>query len=280
MKPNTKFLKQSMSFWADIKIISEQAGYSSHGVITVPETKDVITAYTKVDLKYEHLFKNSQFTEYGNVVNEYFCYRARSLNEIVEKMLMSREEAEAEFTKLHNKKTHNCPIPLNKQSGDKKAPAYFTSIINMLIDESINGLICDYDPRRLTIITDYGTPMRVLSRRVDGAFPSPVNPISIWEIKEYYYTTTFGSRVADGVYETLVDGMELEELEKYTNIKVFHYLMIDDRNTWWNMGKSYLCRIFDMLHMGYVDEVLFGREVFDRIPQLVSEWVEVYENRK
>jgi hypothetical protein len=39
--------------------------------------------------------------------------------------------------------------------------------------------------------------------------PGTVNPIAIWEIKEYYYTTTFGSRVADGVYETLLDGMEL-----------------------------------------------------------------------
>jgi len=30
----------------------------------------------------------------------------------------------------------------------------------------------------------------------------------------YYYTTTFGSRVEDGVYETLLDGMELEELRE------------------------------------------------------------------
>ena len=32
--------------------------------------------------------------------------------------------------------------------------------------------------------------------------------MALWEIKEYYYTTTFGSRVADGVYETLLDGLE------------------------------------------------------------------------
>ena len=39
-----------------------------------------------------------------------------------------------------------------------------------------------------------------------------MDPLAVWEIKEYYYTTTFGSRVADGVYETLLDGMELREL--------------------------------------------------------------------
>jgi hypothetical protein len=63
---------------------------------------------------------------------------------------------------------------------------------------------------------------------VDGAFPSVVNPIAIWEIKGYYYTTTFGSRVADGVYETLLDGMELEELETAAQRKVQHVLFIDD----------------------------------------------------
>lgn len=35
-------------------------------------------------------------------------------------------------------------------------------------------------------------------------------------------------------------------------------LIIDSHRTWWRMGKSYLCRIIDMLNMGYVDEVLFG----------------------
>lgn len=49
--------------------------------------------------------------------------------------------------------------------------------------------------------------------------------------------------------------------------------MVDDYNTWWNMGKSYLCRIVDMLHMGLLSEALFGREVIDRIPVIVAEWL-------
>jgi len=44
-------------------------------------------------------------------------------------------------------------------------------------------------------------------------------------------------------------------------------------DTWWGMGKSYLCRLVDMLHMGLVDEILFGREVVARIPVLVTEWI-------
>jgi len=89
----------------------------------------------------------------------------------------------------------------------------------------------------------------------------------------HYYTTTFGSRVADGVYETLLDGMEIEELASSEKVNVLHYLMIDARYTWWDCGKSYLCRVIDMLHMGYVDEILVGREVLTRLPISVREWM-------
>jgi len=169
---------------------------------------------------------------------------------------------------------------MNKQKGDKQARAFFTGLINMLIEANIGDLRCDYDPRELTTVTLNGAPLRTLARRVDGAFPGPVNPIAVWEVKEYYYTTTFGSRVADGVYETLLDGMELEELRDQEKIDVKHYLMVDDYYTWWECGRSYLCRIIDMLHMGYVDEVLFGREVVDRIPMLAKEWAKLLKKRE
>lgn len=106
---------------------------------------------------------------------------------------------------------------MNKQKGKKKAPAYLTGIINMLIENNSKGMPCDYDPRKLTTVTKNGVPLRTLARRVDGAFPNVVNPYAIWEIKEYYFTTTFGSRVADGVYETLLGGMELKELHHKFN---------------------------------------------------------------
>ena len=92
----------------------------------------------------------------------------------------------------------------------------------------------------------------------------------MWEIKEYYGTTTFGSRVADGVYETMLDGEELKELEEKENIKIKHYLIVDDKFTWWDKGKSYLCRIIDILNSGLVDEVIFGREILDRWPKIMK----------
>lgn len=100
----------------------------------------------------------------------------------------------------------------------------------------------------MTAFTKDKFPIRTLSRRVDGAFPNVINPITIWEIKVYYFTTTFGSRVADGVYETWLDGLELREVKDNLHIPVEHFLIVDDHFTWWVKGRSYLCRIFDMLH--------------------------------
>ena len=112
---------------------------------------------------------------------------------------MDAPRAKALFETLRDEFRPTCPIPMNKQKGNKRAEAYLTALVNMMVEKHARGYSCDYDPRALTTITRGGTPLRTLARRVDGAFPSTVNPISIWEIKEYYYTTTFGSRVADGV---------------------------------------------------------------------------------
>ena len=130
-----------------------------------------------------------------------------------------------------------------------------------------------------TAFTQNKFPVRTLSRRVDGAFPAVVNPAAIWEIKEYYYTITFGSRVADGVYETQLDGMELDEMRVTENIQAKHYLFLDSHFCWWVCGRSYLCRIFDMVHMGLVDEVIVGRNVITRVPELVEEWKEIVKSR-
>jgi hypothetical protein len=163
---------------------------------------------------------------------------------------------------------------MNKQKGEKRHYAYLTCMVNMLTEIALGGAYFDYDPRSLITITKDGRPVRTLSRWMDGVFPNIDNPVAIWEIKEYYGTTTFGSRVADGIYETMLDGLELTELKQKEQIHVRHYLIVDDYYTWWECGKSYLCRIIDMLHMQLIDEVLFGREILSRWPGIVRSWPE------
>jgi hypothetical protein len=236
--------------------------------------KDIKQALKKNGLNFQHLFKpTGQASELGEKLIYYFKYRAETLNNYVEPRLMTSERVKPIYEELFAKLKPKCPIPMNKQKGEKKSPAYFTALINMLIEDNSNGISCDYDPGELTFFTRSEQILRTFSRRVDGAFTAVKNPVAIWEIKEYYYTTTFGSRVADGVYETLLDGMELLDLKENGKIDCKHYFMVDGHFTWWNLGRSYLCRIIDLLHMGYLDEVLFGYEVVERLPGIVRSWV-------
>jgi hypothetical protein len=281
LKADPRFLAQSKEFWANVRTVSQEVGYTNRGnkragilpSIKIPSIKDVRQGFKKLDLKTTSIEnENGTLTNFGQHLFDYFEFRATVLNGTVQGYFMKKDSAEIEFKRLNAELKPKCPLPMNKQKGEKKNYAFLTGMVNMLIEANISGVPCDYDPHSLTTMTHNDMPLRTLSRRVDGAFPSVVNPIAIWEIKEYYYTTTFGSRVADGVYETLLDGMELEELETAAQRKVQHVLFIDDHYTWWECGRSYLCRMIDMLHMGYVDEVVFGREVLARLPVLAQEW--------
>lgn len=275
MKADKRFLRQTKEFWAHVRTISQEIGYTRRGTgeILIPTVDEVTTALTELSLSPAHIVgTDGTLSNFGATLMEYFSFRALALNGHARKHLMDKAEAQRVFRKLRGKRKVRCPLPMNKQKGKKRNYAFLTCITNILVERSIGDAPCDYDPRSLTTVTHQGQPLRTLARRVDGAFPSVVNPIAIWEIKEYYYTTTFGSRVADGVYETLLDGLELEDLETTTHKKIQHLLVIDDRFTWWECGRSYLCRIIDMLHMGYVDEVLFGREVVERMPVIAREW--------
>lgn len=238
MKADTRFLSQPKRFWANVRSISEQIGYTvrrgpNKGQVKVPSPSQMSAVLEKMNLGVSHIANaEGNPTAFGKLLSDYYEHRARVLNDYVEPRLMDVDRAKQVFEKLHKELDPKCPIPMNKQKGEKKAPAYFTGIINMLIEANAEGFPCDYDPRKLTTVTLDNKPLRTLARRVDGAFPSTVNPIAVWEIKEYYYTTTFGSRVADGVYETLLDGMELEELEEHEQVKVMHYMMVDAHYTW------------------------------------------------
>lgn len=274
MIAESRFLSQPLDFWANVKLISQKIGYTERGTskIKVPTIEEIEQMYKELQLDVSRIIAKDSPTSLCTLLTEYFQHRAKILNNHVESHLMHKKNAEELFHKLKDELKPSCPLPLNKQKGSKKTFAFFTGIVNMLIEAHSAGLPCDYDPREIASFTQNNFPTRSLSRRIDGAFPNIVNPIAIWEIKEYYYTTTFGSRVADGVYETLADGYELGEIRRSLGRPIFHYLMVDDYNTWWNMGRSYLCRICDMLHMGILTEALFGNEVVERLPQLVKEW--------
>ena len=276
MEPNKKYLNLSGVFWGHIRYISEQLGYSARG-------KDFLKEYNHTEVYALMKEKGVEvkkldwdFQDAGRLIDvivDYLNFRSNTLLENVKPSLMRRSEAKIIFEQMKKKFNPTCKLPMNKQKGDKKHYAYLTCIVNMIVENVVGNQGFDSDPHSLVIFTRDSSIVRTLSRRYDGVYPSTVNPKSIWEIKEYYGTTTFGSRVADGIYETALDGQELLEMKDREGIRIKHYLIIDDYDTWWGKGKSYLCRIIDMLHMGYLDEAIFGREIVERLPVIVDSWL-------
>lgn len=276
VRGNDTFKGLDKGFWAHVRSLSQTLGYTARGTgtIKVPTFAEVLAGMKKLGLLSEHLVQKGKPTEFADALMAYFAYRADVLNNTVQHQLMDKVAAQAMYERLLSVQKYKLAATMNKQKGEKKQVAYLTAMVNMLIEANAQGIEYDHDPRQLTTVTRDGMPLRTLARRIDGAFPSAVNPVAVWEIKEYYHTTTFGSRVADGVYETLLDGMELEEMRLETGVEVEHILIADAHYTWWECGRSYLCRMIDMLHMGYVDEILFGTEIEDRLPAMVAEWAD------
>lgn len=277
MKPNRKFLNKDLSFWANIRTISEVVGYTKqqagNSQVCNYRVSDILRVIENLQLNKNIYFrKGNKPTQLTKDICDYSKYRADILNKTVSKSLMDKGTAKKLFQSLMKKYNSQLSIPMNKQKGKKREPSYFTAMINIIFEHALRGKEFDCNPRKLIKVFKGNNLEYTFSRRVDGVFPSIYSPKAIWEIKEYYHTTTFGSRVADAIYETQLDGFELEEVWDNTGIKIYHYLFVDDYRTWWVQGRSYLCRIVDMLHMGKVDEVIFGKEIIDTIPRIIKGW--------
>ena len=241
------------------------------GGFVIPSVADLKKLYAAENLDVSHLINGEQFTDYGEQVIAYFEFRANVLTNHVEKMLMDMERAQAAYVKLSEARDYNCPLPRNNQGKAKGAPRYLNCLINMIAEETLGVKDIDFDPMEMTSFTHDRMPIRSLTRRVDGAIPGVINPRIIWEIKEYYYTTTFGSKISDGIYATQLDGHELNEVERTFGIHVQHIMFVDGHHTWWHSGRSYLCRLLDVLHQGLVDRVIFGAEVLTEWKPLLQE---------
>lgn len=271
MKAFPEFRHQPPEFWALVKFVSQELGYTNR------RTKSIRT-YTEEEIT-ELLDSYDILFDYAWVQDAvaYSQKRATILNDHARTHLMDAAGARSVYETLATTATSQnylCAIPMNKQKGDMKNVAYLTASINILAEKTMReeglftGQKCfNDDPRSLIYAVDQnGYIAGASSRRMDGAYPDVVNPKIVWEVKEYYYTTTFGSRVADGIYETRLDGHEIKDISIRTHRPIKHVMFVDGYKTWWVDGKSYLCRLIDILNEGLVDEVIVGQEILTRWP--------------
>jgi hypothetical protein len=272
VQPLEQFRSKPPEFWAVVKLVSQMLGYSERRTKRLKRytSSAVVQALLSRDLD-----PNGR-PELIETVVSYVNARADLLEDVVRPNLMDRDEAAELFEDIRARvRPPDQLLSMNKQRGDKRHYAYLASIVNMLTYEALTArhgeAVFDPSPRAPLTFARDGMPLRTLFRWMDGAYPDANHPYAAWEIKEYYGTTTFGSRVADGVYETALDGYELNDL-RAVGVEVEHYLFLDDRFTWWDCGRSYLCRIVDMLHSDLLDGAFFGREVVEEWPSVVSTW--------
>jgi hypothetical protein len=122
-------------------------------------------------------------TREGQLLVNYFKFRSDVLKKVAEPNLMDRQHAKIEFDKLSKVGKWTIATPYNKQKGEKRHPAYLTGILNILSEKTLKKLNFDPSPRKLVVTTRNKKPLRVLSRWVDGAYPSTTNPIAVWELK-------------------------------------------------------------------------------------------------
>lgn len=297
MRADPRFADQPLSFWAYVRTITEALGSAVRGADAVSSftVAQMASGLSKLGRSDRPLGTASAPSDLARMLVDYFEYRAELLNSHARVDLMIATEAAAEFDAValrvgaseaaeivkdgkviardYRLKHTTVRVPMNKQTGEKRAPAFLTGIVNLTVAFELQGHSFEEDPRRVPVIDHKGELYAALSRRMDGAYPSSVNPIALWEIKEYYYTTTFGSKISDAVYITALDGYERRELEEVVETRIQHLVMADAFGTWWGMGKSYLCRFVDLVNRGYVHEVLLGREVSRELPAIVRTWL-------
>ena len=200
MRGDQRFEGLDKGFWAHVRSLSQTLGYTERGkgTIKVPTLADMVGAMKRLELVSDHLVEAGKPTALAKNLLAYFAYRSEVLNDTVQHQLMDKVAAEAMYKRLLGVQKYKRAAAMNKQKGDKKKVAYLTAMVNMLIEANCQDIDFDHDPRQLTTITRDGMPLRTLARRIDGAMPSAVNPVAVWEIKEYYHTTTFGEQPPPG----------------------------------------------------------------------------------
>lgn len=273
MKPNPEFTGKDLEFWALVKYTSEQGGYTNRRTKNNPDsTLKALTPSEIREILADRELEHAHISDDAiNSVSRYSAYRADILTSEVEPSLMSRDQARECFERLRQEFEPTHPIPMNRQKGEKRHVAYLSAMVGLIAERAVGADRLVNDAQKLATLTDGGRLKGIFSRRFDGAIPDTRDPIALWEIKEYYGTTTFGSRVADGVYETLLDGYEINAFEAELGRRIAHYLFVDDYFTWWGCGRSYLCRLIDMLHTGHVDEIFFGTQVITQWPETLAQ---------
>ena len=83
MNPNPSFRSEPKEFWANVRTISQQVGYTvrGKGQVKIPNLTEIKKAYKYLGLNLHRIVNEKDvLTKFGNDLLEYFRYRADVLN--------------------------------------------------------------------------------------------------------------------------------------------------------------------------------------------------------
>jgi len=182
----------------------------------------------------------------------------RTLWNVGDKLLRTEEEAKAYCKKKFNElpKTTQTKNPDHHQSS--KAMVLATTRLAEAVCTEF-GVAIESNPQRRCVWVA-NEHLHVTARNLDGAISSLVDPFLVWEIKEYWGTTSGGSKMSDAVYECALVGRELRDFEKRTKLHVDHAVLLDGKAQW-TSRKSDLLRFYDLYYQGMIDLLVVGREI-------------------
>jgi hypothetical protein len=197
----------------------------------------------------------------------YVDWRATAADDLLARA-RTEERALADFAGLSNE--------LVRQYGTRSADHHQSSKVVVATVEVLTQAVCrdygldvDVNPqKRATYISE--THLWTSPRRLDGALPSLLNPVGLWEIKEYWGGTSGGSKMSDAIYECQLVGAELRTLEDRGGPRIRHYAILDGAQQW-AVRRSDLRRAVDLLCSGLLDELLLGEEILTRWPRIVGD---------
>jgi hypothetical protein len=203
-----------------------------------------------------------------------YLHFRNSLWDAGDKLLRSEDEAKAYCQMKFNElpKTTQTKNPEHHQSS-KAMVLTATRLAEAACEEL--GVTIEPNPQRRCVWVAK-EQLHVTARNLDGAIPGLVDPFLVWEIKEYWGTTSGGSKMSDAVYECALVGRELRDFEKRTKLHVDHAVLLDGKAQW-TSRKSDLLRFYDLFHQGLIDILIVGREIETEWQPFVRSAIEKHE---
>lgn len=255
-------------FWHALRMLADQlAGKRKYADMISPS--EIMTLLRKAKTPAADALA-LYLDERGDALEDLSAYwtKRREVSDAAFALLRTESEAKEDYAAISDQVLQSYGVQL---AGYHKSPKVLVNTVDAVIyseceeaDVSVNT-----DPQsRATLVSDQH--IWVSPRRLDGALPDLLNPVALWEIKEYWGKTNGGSKMSDAIYELNLVGLELRMFEEEFGIHVNHYAILDGREQW-QSRKSDFRRAVDLLYMGLLDELVVGRAVLTEWPRIVRE---------